>query len=127
MSLLLSAGVPAEDAVGEVERRLGSITPAVRLMLESVLENSDLPARQRRQLLGDMYLRHGYLALAAQEWMAVCSDRPDVDALLGLAHVAAAHGEPQDAAIFANAALELEPENALAAEILARAATPAGT
>jgi glycosyltransferase involved in cell wall biosynthesis len=237
LSLLLSAGVPAEDAVAEVERRVGSVTPAVRLMLGSVLqeagalpaaerqyrsvvadqpdngqarvalaetllllgdnagaasqaalvseddtsaavasgielcaliasgvpspaslsvpavtflkriletlltarnlqqfelllpalENSDLPTRQRRQLLADMYLRHGYLASAAKEWMAVCEDRPDVDALLGLARVAAAHGEPQDAAIFASAALELEPGNAPAVEILARAATPAGT
>jgi glycosyltransferase involved in cell wall biosynthesis len=118
-SLLLSTGVRAEDAVAEVERRLGSVTPAVRLIIGSVLENSDLPTRRRRQLLGELYLRHGYLAAAAQEWMAVCAERPDVDALLGLARVAAAHGEPQDAAVFASAALELEPENAPAAEILA--------
>ena len=90
-------------------------------LLLPALENSELPTRQRRQLLGDIYLRHGFLAAAANEWMAVCADRPDVDALLGLARVAAAHGTPQDAAIFASAALELEPENAPAAEILARA------
>ena len=118
-SLLLSTGVRAEDAVGEVERRVGSVTPAVCSILGSVLENSDLPTRQRRQLLGELYLRHGYLAEAANEWMAVCAEGPDVDALLGLARVAAAHGQPQDAAIFASAALELEPENAPAAEILA--------
>ena len=35
-------------------------------LLLPALENSDLPTRQRRQLLGDMYLRHGYLAAAAK-------------------------------------------------------------
>jgi glycosyltransferase involved in cell wall biosynthesis len=121
MSLLLGTGVPAEEVVTEVERRVGSVTPAVRLIIASTLENSDVPTRQRRQLLGELYLRHGVLAGAAEQWMAVCAEQPDVDALVGLARVAAAHGEPQDAAIFANAALELEPENTAAAEILARA------
>ena len=126
MALLLGTGVRAEDAIAEVEQRLGSVTPAVGLILGSVLENSDLPTRRRRQVLAEMYLRHGNLAAAAEQWMAVCAEAPDIDALLGLARVAAAHGEPKDAAIFASAALELEPDNAPAAEILARASTPAG-
>lgn len=90
-------------------------------LLLPALARSDLPIRQRRELLGEIYLRHGYLASAAKEWMAVCAERPDADALLGLARVAAANDQAQDAAIFASAALELEPENASGAEILARA------
>ena len=87
------------------------------------LENSDLPPRQQRELLGETYLRHGFLASAAQEWMAVCADQPDAAALLGLARVAATNDQPQEAAVFASAALELEPENVAAAEILARVET----
>ncbi|HEY5429555.1 MAG TPA: hypothetical protein VIK04_10595 [Solirubrobacteraceae bacterium] len=84
------------------------------------LANSDLPTRERRELLGEIYLRHGFLASAAKEWMAVCADRPDAAALLGLARVAVANDQPQDAAVFASGALELESENVAAAEILAR-------
>jgi glycosyltransferase involved in cell wall biosynthesis len=92
-------------------------------LLVPALENSDLPVRQQRELLGQMYLRHGFLASAAKEWMAVCADRPDADALLGLARVAMGNDQPQDAAAFAGGALELEPENVAAAEILARVET----
>ena len=84
------------------------------------LENSDLPPRQRRELLGDLYLRNGFLASAAQEWMAVCTEQPDAGALLGLARVAVANSQPEDAISFARGALELEPANAAAAELLAR-------
>ena len=87
-------------------------------LLLPALENSDLSTRQRRELLGEIYLRHGFLASAGKEWMAVCADRPDAGALLGLARVAVANDQPQDAAVFASGALELEPENVAAAEIL---------
>ncbi len=92
-------------------------------LLLPALENSDLPTRQRRELLGEIYLRHGFLASAAKEWMAVCADRPDAGALLGLARVAVASHQPQDAAIFASGALELESGNVAAAEFLARVQT----
>jgi tetratricopeptide (TPR) repeat protein len=92
-------------------------------LLLPALENSDLPTRQRRELLGEIYLRHGFLASAAKEWMAVCADRPDAGALLGLARVAVANDQPRDAAVFASGALELEPENVAAAEILASVET----
>jgi hypothetical protein len=85
-----------------------------------VLEQSDFPLRQRRELLGEVYLRHRFLASAAQEWMAVCADQPDAAAMLGLARVAAANDQPQDAVVFASGALELEPDNVAAAEMLAR-------
>jgi tetratricopeptide (TPR) repeat protein len=83
------------------------------------LERSQLPVREQRELLGAAYLRHGYLAPAAKEWMAVCSEQPDARALVGLACVAAAHGQDEDAATFAAGALELDPANATATELLA--------
>ena len=92
-------------------------------LLLPALEDSEMPTRQRRELLGEIYLRHGFLASAATEWMAVCAERPDAEALLGLARVAVANRQPQDAAIFASGALELESENAAAADILAHVET----
>ena len=84
------------------------------------LMTSELPERDRRELLADMYLRHGFLASAAQEWMAVCAQAPDAPALAGLARVALGNQQLQDAAVFAQGALELDPDNAAAADILTR-------
>ena len=70
-----------------------------------------------------MYLRHGLPARAASEWMAVCSDEPDVEALLGLAQVAAGQGMADDARTFAEGALELDPESDTAATMLAQLQT----
>ncbi len=112
LELLLAAG----DASG-----FDALLPALR--------RSELAEREQRELLGEMYLRHGHRALAAQQWMAVCQEAgggPDARALLGLARVAAAHGMPDDAANFATGALELDPECAAARELLARLPVPAG-
>jgi tetratricopeptide (TPR) repeat protein len=95
--------------------------------LTGLLERSALPARERRELLASMYLTHGFLASAAQEWMAVCESRPDARALLGLARVAAAHGQCEEAAVFAAEALKLDPSSAAARELVARHAAPAPT
>jgi hypothetical protein len=71
-----------------------------------------------------MYLAQGFLPSAAKEWMAVCESRPDARALLGLARVAAAHGELADAGVFAAEALRHDPSSAAARAILDRSATP---
>ncbi len=86
--------------------------------LHALLQGTPIGARERRQLLGEMYLRHGYLASAAREWMAVCEREPDVDALLGLARVAGARGMAREAAEFAAAALSLDPGNEQAASLV---------
>jgi len=91
--------------------------------LTVLLERSALPTREQRELLASMYLAHGFLASAAKEWMAVCESRPDARALLGLARVAAAHGELGNAAVFADEALRHDPANAAARELLARCST----
>jgi tetratricopeptide (TPR) repeat protein len=90
-------------------------------VLLGALELTPLQPRERRELLADMYLRRGFLASAAEEWMAVCQQEPDVPALLGLARVAAARGMAHEMSDFAAAALERDPDNEDAASLLSRA------
>jgi Tfp pilus assembly protein PilF len=92
--------------------------------LVPLLASSELAQREQRQLLAEIYLRGGFLASAAGEWMAVCQQAPDARAFIGLAHVAQAHGTPADAATFAAQALALEPGNEAALELVAKL-TPA--
>jgi glycosyltransferase involved in cell wall biosynthesis len=90
-------------------------------MLIPLLQRSALPAREQREVLGSMLLKNGQLAAAAEQWMAVCESRPDARALVGLAKVAAAHGQAEDAVVFATEALQHDPSNATAQEMLALA------
>jgi glycosyltransferase involved in cell wall biosynthesis len=87
-------------------------------LLAGLLKRSALPLREQRELLAGMYFDHGFLASAAQEWMAVCESGPDGRGLLGLARVASAHGQLEDAAVFAAEALKHDPASAPAREIL---------
>jgi glycosyltransferase involved in cell wall biosynthesis len=82
------------------------------------LERSKLPRREQRELLAQMYLKHGLVDRAAQEWIAVASEAPDVRSLVGLAQIAVVQGMPEDAANFATAALELDPASAEAQALL---------
>jgi tetratricopeptide (TPR) repeat protein len=86
--------------------------------------------RERRELLAQMYLRRGYLDSAGDEWAAVCERQPDALAFLGLAQVAVAKGAGDDALMFAQCAVELDPESAPAQPLLRRlrerAAAPDG-
>ncbi|MGH2856443.1 MAG: glycosyltransferase, partial [Solirubrobacteraceae bacterium] len=86
------------------------------------LEGSRLDARERRELLATMYLAHGLLGPAAQEWMAACGEGPDARALVGLAQVAQHHGAGEDALTFARGALELEPACQAALDLVAQMA-----
>jgi tetratricopeptide (TPR) repeat protein len=90
---------------------------AFEILLPLLLQ-SPLPRREQREVLAGMYLRRGFLASAAREWMDVCAEQPDCRALVGLARVALAHGLPEDAVVFATEALALEPTNADANAIL---------
>jgi hypothetical protein len=72
--------------------------------LLGLLERTPLRERERRELLAEMYMRRGFMASAAQEWMAVCQQEPDVPALLGLARVASVRGMPREASEFTAAA-----------------------
>ena len=87
-----------------------------------LLHGSPLPVREQREFLATLYFRRGFLASAAEEWMAVCNERADARAMVGLAQVAAAHGLPEDAATFASEALTLDPHNPIASQLLAAVA-----
>ncbi len=140
-----SAGMPpAEIAVFRswLACRLGAAEPAhvpvqaaplLASMLESllrvqdfqsfetllpVLAGSAVPPREQRELLAQIYRRRGFLRSAAREWMAVVGERPDARALLGLAQVSLANGQPGPAETFASQALTLDPECTAAAAIL---------
>jgi len=89
--------------------------------LVALVERTPLPPRERRELLAAMYLRRGFLASAAEEWMAVCSEDPrDVRALVGIAQAAAAQGMTDEALDFAREAHALDPEDERAARLLQR-------
>jgi tetratricopeptide (TPR) repeat protein len=89
-------------------------------VLLGLLERTPFSERERRELLAEMYLRRGFAASAAEEWMAVCGREPDARALLGLARVAAVRGMAREASEFAAAALQQEPENQAAASLLSQ-------
>jgi len=91
--------------------------------LVPLLDGIPCAPRERRELLADIYLRRGFLASAAEEWLAVCGEDPrDVRGLIGLAQVAAAQGMTDDALEFAREAHTLEPENGRASRLLERLA-----
>lgn len=90
-------------------------------LLLGALERTPLSERERRELLASMYLRRGFLASAAEEWMAVCEREPDARALVGLARVAVARGMNREAREFAEAALARDPDDERAAALLAEA------
>ena len=101
------AGAPLLGVLLEMLLRAGDGERFAALV--PLLRRSQLPEREQRELLAEMYLAHGLLAQAAQEWMAACSPAPDTRGLIGLARVAERHGMLDDAANFAAGALELDP------------------
>jgi tetratricopeptide (TPR) repeat protein len=87
--------------------------------LVPLVDRVGIPWRERRELLGSMYLRRGFLESAGDEWVAVCQEQgPDPRALLGLAQVAAARGMRDEALMFAEETRRLEPTNQSAARIV---------
>ncbi|MBI5106282.1 MAG: glycosyltransferase [Solirubrobacterales bacterium] len=77
--------------------------------LVAVAEALDLPWRERRELMATVYLRRGFLASAADEWISVVeTEGPDVRAFRGLALVAERQELPEDAAMFRAEAEQLE-------------------
>jgi glycosyltransferase involved in cell wall biosynthesis len=88
----------------------------------AAIEHSALPTRARRELLANVYLRRGFLESAGDEWMAACNEGtgPDADAFVGLAQVAWALGETEDAIVFAAEAATLDPTHPGAAGLAGR-------
>jgi len=109
--------VPLLAVALEALLRVREVDAFARLL--PVLDATALPAREKRELLGTVYLRRGFLDSAAEEWMAVCHDSgPDARALLGLAQVAYARDMREDALVFASEASSLDPQNAGAARLV---------
>lgn len=114
---------------------LGAV-PLLEIMLEALLrvEEVDLfgalvplvdrcpiAPREQRELRAAMYLRRGFLASAAEEWMAVCAADPtDVRALVGIAQAATAQGMTEEALDFAREAHAIDPEDPRASALLQR-------
>jgi tetratricopeptide (TPR) repeat protein len=120
-----TALVLAPDALGLLEVMLEALLRVQDFeIFEGLLElisHTTLTPRERHQLLAELYMRRGFLASAAEEWMAICQEQPDVPALLGLSQIAQARGMAQEAVEFAAAALSREPENPTAAHLLSSA------
>ncbi len=116
---LASAAVPSLAVMLEALLRVHDFEAFEALL--GLLERTPLGERERRELLAEMYLRRGFAASAAEQWMAVCRQEPDVGALLGLARVAVARGMTHEASDFAAAALARDPDSEAAADLLAQA------
>jgi glycosyltransferase involved in cell wall biosynthesis len=85
-----------------------------------------LSARERSERLAALYLRNGFLDMAADEWIVACEqDGPDARAMIGLAQIAWARGLDEEATAFAQEAQALSPGHPGAAALLADLATPA--
>jgi tetratricopeptide (TPR) repeat protein len=117
------------DAVGPLETILRALLLVRDFKhfesLVALLERTPLAGRERSELLAQAYFDRGLPAAAAEEWLAICRVSPDARALLGLARVAERQGLATEAADFARALLEREPESRAGAELLARV-SPAG-
>ena len=75
-------------------------------------ETIDLPWREKREKLANVYLRRGFLDSAADEWISVCHEEgADAPAMIGLAQVAYAKGLDEDAIAFAEEAHALDPSD----------------
>jgi tetratricopeptide (TPR) repeat protein len=111
--------VPPLATVLEALLRVQEVDTFAQLVV--LLDRCPVDVRERRELLARMYLRRGFIASAAEEWLGVCQADPrDVRGLVGLAQVAAAQGMTDDAIEFAREARALEPGDARARRLLAR-------
>ncbi|HEY6526401.1 MAG TPA: glycosyltransferase [Solirubrobacteraceae bacterium] len=116
------AGVPLLAVI--LETLLAGADGERFVALLPALEQSQLARREQRELLAQMYLKHGLIDRAAQEWIAAASEAPDVRSMVGLAQVAVAQGMIEDAGNFATAALELDPASAQAKALLSSLPAP---
>lgn len=114
---LAVASVPLLATLLEFMFRARAQAPYAQL--RALLDGSHLIARERAQLVAEIHLRHGDPAGAAAQWLAVCAEAPDARARFGLAQVAAATGNREDAILFAQAALELDGACTGARELIA--------
>ena len=81
------------------------------------MAGSELPAAEARDGIAERFFGGGYHDIAAQEWLALLEEGgPTGNALLGLARVAHAKGEHDDAMALAAEAARVDPALAPNAE-----------
>jgi tetratricopeptide (TPR) repeat protein len=78
-------------------------------VLHALVVGSSLDAGEARDGLALRLFEAGYVEVAADEWLELLEMEASAPALLGLARVAAARGEPDDAAALVAEACRLEP------------------
>ena len=115
-----AAGVPGLVIAFEALLRVEEFDAVAGLL--QAIEQSAIPARARRELLANVYLRRGFLESAGDEWMAAVKEGagPDADAFVGLAQVAWGLGAYEDAIVFAREAADLDPHHPGAAGLAER-------
>jgi len=79
-----------------------------------------VPHDDWREVLARMYLRRGYIDSAADEWLASANEQPSARAFVGLAQVAVARELAEDAVVFAQHALTLDPASGEAKRLVER-------
>jgi tetratricopeptide (TPR) repeat protein len=117
--LLTPASSELLFAVLEALLRVQDVDPFVALL--PLVERVPMATRDRRERMALLYYERGFIESAFDEWAAACEEQgPDADALAGLAAVAVMRGQEDDAAVFAQAARELDPEHVGAGRVLER-------
>jgi hypothetical protein len=91
--------------------------------LRAAWRRSTCPWRDKRERLAGVYLRRGFVDLAADEWLSVCeAEGADAPAMIGLAQVAWAKGLAEDAVAFAEEAQAIDPNDPTAGLLAERLA-----
>jgi tetratricopeptide (TPR) repeat protein len=97
------------------ERRFDAFEQAARLWA-----TSPLPVREQREALATLYLAHGFVDSAVEEWLAAVAEEPDARALFGLSKVALDRGLVEDARNLVEEAVRLDPSHADACALLSK-------
>jgi tetratricopeptide (TPR) repeat protein len=85
--------------------------------LHGIYAQFDIAPAVRSEVLAAIYFRRGFLVSAADEWVSSLQAQPAAAPLIGLAHVAVARGLRDDALVFCDEALTLEPGSADASRL----------
>jgi len=115
--------IPAEVAgtaldMLEAALKLQKLPAAEQLIM--LIRASDMQLQERATAMGAIFTRQGFLDSAAEAWLEwIDHAGPQADSLIGLAYIAHAEGQTQQALALAQDALAMEPDNQEAARMAA--------